>query len=83
MLNLTILPKSSPDRPWPVFLTNWSYFILTTHIFLAAVNTALHYQDKGSDHGGLASKQRDTTDILSSGDYPDLDDDMLIPEYGV
>ncbi|CAH1784263.1 unnamed protein product [Owenia fusiformis] len=40
---------ANPTQPWPVWLTNWSYFLLTCHMVLAAIIAVAHgFRNRGS-----------------------------------
>ena len=52
-------------RPWPVWLTNWSYLLLTCHLVLACVISVLHHGASGQhccqrSQRAISRERRDT-----------------------
>lgn len=45
ILTIVYFPHKNPHRPWPIWLTNWSYLLLTCHEICAAAIAVVHLND--------------------------------------
>lgn len=45
VLSIVYFPHKNPHRPWPVWLTNWTYLLLTCHEILAAIIVLVHLNE--------------------------------------
>lgn len=44
ILSIVIITPNTMHRPWPVWLTHWSYFLLTVHLYMALISSLLHFR---------------------------------------
>lgn len=68
VLSVVYFPHQNPHRPWPVWMTNWTYLLLTCHEILAAVIVLVHLNEGAK---GCCSKD-DVND-----DDDDVKDDVI------
>lgn len=48
ILSILIFDHNKWQAPWPVFLTHWSYLVLTAHLLVATIISLLHVFDDNS-----------------------------------
>jgi hypothetical protein len=66
ILTIVYFPRKNPQRPWPVWLTNWSYLLLTCHEIYAAAVVLIHSTD-----GTTGCCCRELEDGAGKGDSDD------------